>query len=44
MSTTFALLPSAAAAAAPASVDATNVRLVSFAAVVCVADYADGLP
>ena len=43
MSTTFTPLPSAAAAST-ASVDATDVRLAACAAVICVADSADGLP
>ena len=43
MSTSFSPL-SSASAAPPASADATDVRLASCAAVVCVADSADKLP
>ena len=43
MSTTFASLPSAASAFRPASADAADVHLAACAAVVCVADSANGL-
>ena len=43
MSTTFAPLPSAAAAR-PASADPADVRLAACAAVVCVTYFADELP
>ena len=43
MSTTRAPFPSAAASP-PASADAAGARLAAYAAVVCIADSADGVP